>query len=261
LAAPNVRATRDAREAAALQVNYNEARARFEEDSDQKILDEYEEIVAATSIAVINRTPSALFQALHSEDDMSGNFYSLVNARLRRPGTDRFNELRPIVDQAIFPGYYTTIQFAVLTLDGAGLPNYGSCTLALSTKHIQERASVFDGNTLTWVLNEGFAVSTLVELPPGRRAGWADRGKLAVARVSDPPPLDSGHANRLLRRGATSADDDFIEVHIWGELTAFALSEVTLPVPADNVDEVRMSAIDEILSTRGIAVTRSESNP
>jgi len=60
----------------------------------------------------------------------------------------------------------------------------------------------------------------------------------------------------LLQQGATSEDDDFIEVHIWGPMTRRTFERVVLePSPnATRAEKVRLKALKATLDEAGVAV-------
>ena len=68
-------------------------------------------------------------------------------------------------------------------------------------------------------------------MPPGRRATWDQRSRLCVAKLAEAihaGTTPSDFPDLLLHQGATSEDDRFVEVHIWGSLTARTCERVIL---------------------------------
>ena len=68
-------------------------------------------------------------------------------------------------------------------------------------------------------------------LPAGYLSTWADRSKLAVAKLAgkiDAGTPEGDFARILLSRGATSADDEFIELHVFGMMTVRTFEKVVL---------------------------------
>jgi hypothetical protein len=205
-------------------------------------------------MAVINRTPLSLYAALSSQSDISGNFYTQRKARTRIYGSDEFNQLRELVDQAVFPGFHELIRHAALATDDRGLTSYGSCSIWLKAEAIDERASVFDSNTLVWVMKRDPPLSQLFKIEPGHRAPWEDRDRLAVSKLDSGPLLDpsSSFDEILLRQGSNSADDDFVEVHIWEMLTTDSVERFTLPLHPVPDEVAPVAALRELLIQRGL---------
>ena len=260
---PNVRAASSDAEAAALTSHYEEVTEKLADAGLQQIGDEFEEAVAVDSKAVFCRTLSALLQVATSEDDLGVPYYKLIEAGLRKGYSDAISRLRPIVDEAFFPGYYQNIRFAALTLDGSGPPSYGPCAVTIRSRLIANRSSVFDGNTLVVLLQEDARLSQLVTLPPGRRATWSNRGKLALCTFAgqlESHPRSADFPQVLLQASRDALTDQFIEVHIWGPITARAIESVELPKPRDKGEQVYVRAIQQALAEQGVRVVQSEAH-
>ncbi len=121
-----------------------------------------------------------------------------------------------LADEAMFHGYKEDIRFAALTLDMQGLANYGDCYIVLRTEMVAHRATVFEENSTMFMRRHGVLMSEADKLPRGFRATWANRGRLCVAKLFskiDANTTGSEYSKLLVRQGATTADDDFVEVH------------------------------------------------
>jgi hypothetical protein len=167
------------------------------------------------------------------------------------------NRLRPVVDQIMFPNYYRRIQFAALGLADQGLASYGSCAIWLKSDMIENRASVFDSNTLIWLLDKSPRFEEILDVSPGYRATWGDRARLAVAKLA--PLIRHGLSidefdDVLLHRGANTKEDDFIEVHIWGKLTSWTIQSVHLGEGKDDTEHLYLNSIRDILHHQHIPV-------
>jgi hypothetical protein len=98
----------------------------------------------------------------------------------------------------------------ILSLDGLGLSHYGDCALVLRESMIAHRASVFEENSSIFARRWGYEA-----LPPGYRAVWKNRGRVAVAKLADGIEVSSSEKdfpNLLLRCGAVPGEDHFVEV-------------------------------------------------
>jgi len=198
---------------------------------------------------------------LESEGDAAGNYYTLVAAGLRRPGSDTFNELRPIVDQMIFPNYFEHIQYAALSLNDTGAEVYGSCTISLKSALIQQRSSVFETNSLLYMVERGLPIPDALRIPAGLRAPWSARGRLAVAKLWSeirPNATDGGFPSVLISRHPSSKQDDFIEVHIFGGLTTYTIESVQLSSVHNKRERLYVDAIQDICSSMGVPVSRQQ---
>jgi hypothetical protein len=58
----------------------------------------------------------------------------------------------------------------------------------------------------------------------------------------------------LLSEGATTADDKFVEVHIWGPLTMRAFDQVTLTGSSKAYKRVMLKALREMFDTAKVSV-------
>ena len=170
---------------------------------------------------------------LMSEDDVSQQFYRQIDAGLRIPQSDKWNRVRVLADDAVFPQYKEAIRFATLALSNVGLRNYGSCSIVLQTSMIENRSSLLDDNSLLWanrVAAKGDLFS-LQYLPIGCRATWPNRGALATAKIAESDDIAKRLASEdpLIDQGDDNSSDDFLEVHIYGPLTLRAVARVVIP--------------------------------
>jgi hypothetical protein len=143
-----------------------------------------------------------------------------------------------LADEALFPYYKDKIRFAVLTLDEAGLSNFGDCFLVLRTEMIAHRASVFEENSLLFFSKHFAPILGKPHLPHGYRATWDERAMLCVAKLADridDATKPGAYSGILLRQGSTSEEDDFVEVHIWGSMTIRTLERVIFKEPTSKV--------------------------
>lgn len=193
------------------------------------VLQDFERAVN-DSQAVIARGQHEMLRLATSDNEIYGTFYNLIGAGLRLPEGGKWDVLRGIVDSALFPNYKEQIRFAALSLDGVGLSNYGEYSITLRTEMIARRASVFDENSIMFMVHHDIKIADADNLPKGYRAIWSERARLAVAKIS--PKINASteskeYSRLLLQQGATSEEDQFVEVHIWGPLTVRTIDRVT----------------------------------
>ncbi len=190
------------------------------------------EIAASQSIAVTNRS-LAFVSELADEKGIFTTFYKKRDGGMLIPQGSKWDAFRGAADEFFFGQNKDEIRFAALSCNGAGLTNYGECTMVLGEQFIAHRTSVFETNTARFFERGGmFQSGKSPAVPSGLRATWEDRGKLAVAklvtRITN-STTDAEFSALLLSPGATSDDDEFIEAHIFGPLTIRSFSNVTLP--------------------------------
>lgn len=187
-----------------------------------------EEFEAAVrdSKAVIARPMRELDRLSASDQELFPTYYGLLQAEVRLPHGNKWDGLRGIADEALFPGYKQHIRFASLSLDGAGLTRYGECSFVLRETMIGHRASVYEENSAESLKRHRY------ESPLGHRATWSNRAKLCVAKMAGDIESSSRRdqfPSLLLQTGATPEEDRFVEVHIWGPMTMRTVERILLP--------------------------------
>jgi hypothetical protein len=140
------------------------------------------ESTVANSDAVVCRSLSQVLALLSSENALYASFYQLVEMEARRPEDSQVDRARAVADSILFPHFKEHIRFAALSVDGIGVSGpYGQCSMVLKTSSIQERATVFERNSPDFCEQHGLGVDKPV--PPGHRASWQHREKLAAAKL------------------------------------------------------------------------------
>lgn len=226
---PNVYAAADADERAALEQRYLLAQQDAVARGAGAALGDFETETVGTH-AVIARPAGELQRLLTSDNQVYATFYQLLRAGVRLSTGEKWDALRAVADEALFSGYKEQIRFAALSLDGIGVLNYGDCFIVLRTDMIAHRASVFEENSVLFMAHQNIEMSEAHNLPRGYRATWAERGKLCVAKLAakiDAATPPGAYSALLLQQGLTSAEDDFVEVHIWGPMTIRTVEQVT----------------------------------
>jgi hypothetical protein len=251
---PNVAAAGRKEEREALERRYAAGLDAAEKQGAAHTVARFGEAVAASS-AVINKDLDRVLALSSSDDEVLASYGKLLDSGLRLEDTDPLNAQRQTAERLLFPGYDREIIFAALSLDGRGPENYGQVTLVLREEMIVRRASVFEENCLIWMRQRGPA--DFVEwhnLPPGYRATWADRHKVAVAKLGG--KLHAGttrdeFATLLLRSGESTLLDTFVEVHIYGGLTIEAVESMTVQ-PTRAAHRTMLDLLEERLRTHQV---------
>ncbi len=229
----NVLAANESDERAALTRRYDKAKRDAHNRKADAVLQDFESAVAGSK-AVIARYYSEVLRLASSPRQIYGTFYQLVDAGVRLPEGNQWDILRELADTVLFPDYKKDIRFGALSLDGRGLLNWGDCSIVLREAMIGERASVFEENSALFVERQKIKISRDPKLPKGYRAAWQERGRLAVAKLFnriDSTTTPDKYSRILLDPGATSEDDDFIEVHIFGPMTVLTMEQVIVIAP------------------------------
>jgi hypothetical protein len=221
---PNVKAAQVSAEREALERRYRAALRDASSRGAQADVGKFE-TATANSKAVIARPLRELDRLAASDKELFPTFYRLLGEEVRLPHGNQWDRARRIADEALFPGYKEEIRFAALSLDGAGLSSYGDCSFVLRDDMIAHRASVFEENSTVFMKRHAY------EPPAGHRAAWGERGKLCVAKLAGrirPGMPEAQFPGILLRTGTTSAEDDFVEVHIWGPMSLRAVERILM---------------------------------
>ena len=187
----------------------------------------FEEAAGGTR-AVIARSLLDVERLASSPRQLYAGYYQLLDAEVLLPD-EIWGPLRGIADEALFPRYKEKIKFAALSLNDAGVPSYGECSLVLREDRIAHRASAFEGNSA--LLMQEWAYN----LPAGFRATWSQRALLCVAKLARllmPQTTKVEFAGILLHAGATPAEDDFVEVHVYGPMSCRSFERIVYTRPA-----------------------------
>jgi len=196
------------------------------------------------------RSARELDRLLSSAEGLFTTYYNLLEGEVHLPHGNEMDELREMADTKLFPGCRKHIRFAALSLNGAGLPHYGDCSFVFRESMIAHRASAYEENSAYFLKKHEYAP------PPGHRATWEERAKLAVAKHGgdlDAAVTPEQFAGLVLKPGATSKEDCFIEVHIWGPMSIQTVEQVLLTAPSKGGRSVS-KAIRDRLKKEGVKV-------
>lgn len=251
----NVLVAEDSNERGELLNRYNAAKAEALRRGTNTVLADFEKALEA-SVAVIARSESEVLRLATTTKQLYATYYEQLESNIRLPDGDEWDVVREVTDTVLFPKFKREIRFGALSIDGVGVVNYGTCSMALRSEMISHRASVFEENSVLFMKHQNIQVSNPV-LPKGFRAAWNDRAMLSVAKlesVIDPKLLPDEYSKLLLTQGASSADDDFIEVHIWGPISVLTMEKVTITAPSRGPRETILKAVTSKLAAHGVTV-------
>lgn len=226
---PNVEMARDPSERAALEARYQDGlvvAAKAGASVEAGLLDDE---LATHSKAVFTRHSNEVVRLATADRELYATYYEALDGGIRLPHGDKWDVLRRAVDSALFPGFHDRVRFGALTLDERGIRSYGDCDLLARDSMISHRATVFEQNSVTFVVNRGISVGGLNALPGGYRAEWRVRGHLGVAKLAHrlaPGQTQLDFAQMIVFDG-TPETDDFLEVHVYGPMTIRTFEKVT----------------------------------
>jgi hypothetical protein len=233
-----------------LQDRYNKANTEALSRGVNVSVSDFEKAVNK-SYVVINRSITELKRLIGSDFEIYATYYQLSSS-VRIQSGNIWDSRRQSADAIFFTGYHEEIRFASLSLNSIGLSNYGECSWVLRENMIAHRASLFEGNTTLFYMKND--IKDADDVPKGYRAIWADRAKLCVAKLAakiDTTTISAEYSDILLHQGATSADDEIVEVHIFGPMTIRTIEEVTFnPVPTTISKRERRQRLIEIEATK-----------
>jgi hypothetical protein len=201
------------------------------------------------SKAVINRPLAELERLVASDRQLYATYYQRLGAEVQAPDGSAWDSWRRMADATLFPLFEERIRFAALSLDGTGLQSYGECSLVLREELIAHRASVFEDNSAVFLRDRAY------QLASGYRATWDDRSRLGVAKLAPEVHACTAPADfpgLLVQQGATSEEDRFIEVHIWGSISARTCQCAILILKGGKVRRAFRKALRARLVAQGV---------
>lgn len=253
---PNVRAAERVEEREALNKRYQESLQRAASRSYEQVAKDFGTALL-DSQAVIARSLLEADRLVSSDKELYATYYEKIEGGIRLPNGDKWDPLREVAEGALFPFYKKNVRSAALSLDGCGLSNYGECFLVLQNHMIAHRASVFEENCVMFMEKHKILMSEANKLPAGYRATWGERVKVCVSKLVDKLGANTKRdtfPGILLREGKTSEDDSFVEVHIWGPMTARTLERVIVNRLKSRADRVIAAALRERLKKVGVTI-------
>lgn len=252
---PNVRAAERPEEIRALEERLRIAEATAASRGCGPVLADFRRAVRSSE-AVLCRNVSTVMSLISSDDELYASFYQLVGMGARRPAETPVEIQRTLADDMLFPHYQDEIRFAALSLNGRGVPHYGDCSLVLKELPIQDRATVFEENSLYFSMKRDLGLNRYT-LPPGYRARWSRRDELAAAKLESalqPGTQADDFAEVIMKPAAKSEDADFIEVHIYGPLHRRNIARLTARRPRNKADKAILMRVESSLKSIGATV-------
>jgi hypothetical protein len=235
---PNVRYAERSDEVASLEARveaaFASARVRGTEPETAAFL-----LRAGASKAIMNRRLEVLHSWLNDSNPLFISFHQQVRSGARLADDTPWDQQRTSAENTINPNYFSNLSFGALSLDAVGMEYYGPYCVALRDDLIAHRTTVFEENPFEF--NRKHSVISGQMPPPGYRAPWMQRGKLAVSKLGVKilsGMTDADFSDVLLEPRRTKSDCDFIEVHVYGPIHHAAIEHVSGPVPKARADNV-----------------------
>jgi hypothetical protein len=249
---PNMRKAGQAEEATELERRYCLARAAASARGREAIFLAYE-VALADSAAVVCRSLDQVKTLLSSESAVYTSFYRQRSSGARRAEDTPIETQREATDVRMFPSYNEHICFAALSLSGMGVLSYGACCLVLKSTAIAQRASAFWENSVDFC--NRVCPEQTKPIPPGYRAPWPMRARLAAAKAE--PELDAQSTREefsLILLDGTR----FIEVHIYGPFNRESFDRLLFPKASTKADRAMAAAIRDIILKDGLGIKVEE---
>jgi len=229
LLCPNVRKAKDRTEKDALEERYQSSIADADSRGAGSVVREFESQVLAAK-AVMGVTIGKLLPIAKGSQNLFATYYDLIDLKFlaESSGPIDWHTRRPQAEFEMM-GTHKHIEklyYACLSIDGTSLPHYGECTVWLAERMIGHRASLLSENSAV-------AYHRDHKFGPGHRAIWADRAKLCVSKLAwalSSTVQSFQFAQLLMKAGATSIEDEFVEVQILGDMTIKTAERIEIRV-------------------------------
>ncbi|ASF47269.1 hypothetical protein [Methylovulum psychrotolerans] len=228
LGAPNRRLVNQQHEREALEQRYQAAVAEAEQRGVKQALAAFEASITNDSRAIINTSAYFLYGLLDSENQLYANYRQQTASATRKVAELINDRQRCSTESELFGTLAPELLYGALTLDNKGLVSYGKCAMILKDITVRRKATVLEENSYDFVKRHD--IRAFDPLPVGYWTDWPNRAQLAVAKLATRIQSDTkDFASVLLFSNGDRAQDQFIEIHIYGSLDRQAIAEVALP--------------------------------
>jgi hypothetical protein len=245
LGAPNVNIVSTEDEFNALHKRYNDSKEYCSINGTQDVLNLFEKSFNSNAKAIINVNLKTL-DAWIVKSAAYQSYHRAVEEGKRTIANLDDDRKRTIIDSFLYGTYGRDICYATLTLNDVGLESYGNCRVILNDNSIKSRSSTLEENSYNFVATHKINLET-PEIPLGYRSTWHEKLKLAVAKLHkklSTANVEKDFIPMVLTNSGDRKNDDFIEVHIYKNLTTFAISSIFIPVPKKSTDILIVKAIE-----------------
>jgi len=251
---PNVRLASNSVETDALSKRVKDAHESAKARNVESNLEDFGRAVTS-SVAVIARPLSVILDVFGNENHSYVSFKRQVDAGMRSPLDNEYDQVRLQYENALFPNFSEDIIFAALSLTPQGISSFGPYNIVLKEEMISNRATVFEENP--HVFSEKHALLLKDTIPPGFRANWLQRHELAMAKLHSSITKETtakDYPDILQFKGDGASGSDWIEVHIYGTINRNAVKSVAGKVPKVRTDRALWDAVIESAASINVEV-------
>jgi hypothetical protein len=249
----NVREASHAIEKETLERRYNKAIHDAHADGKNALLDEFSHALKDSSAAIAIDL-DCLAGFITKDETLYSSYALMVSGEIRKTASIINDKKRRGIEGFFFGSYANQIRYAALSLRGNGLSSYGLFTLVLKDVAVRTRSTLLEDNSYRFY--DKFRARIPENFPPGYRAVWGDRHKLAVAKLANRITATTPNAefpDILLSSSGDKQTDDFIEVHIYGAFDNAAVETVLgKSKTSSKADKAQLAVIKEKLIQKGI---------
>ena len=246
LGAPNVNIVSTETELTALQGRYDNAMEYAIKSDKVDQLKNFENFFNNNVNGIINLSLHVL-EAWIIQSGAYKSYHRAIGDKLRTIAIPSNDQKRTVLNSVIHGTYGRDMIYAALTLNCQGLTSYGNCSVILDEQAIESRATTLEENSYTLIKTHNLNLEKL-EIPPGYRSNWQNKIKLAVAKLHKKINQDSNEKDfceMILFSDGKRNGEDFIEVHVYKEITNFAIKIIYIPKSNNRREELVIKAIEE----------------
>jgi len=245
LGAPNVNVVSTEIELKALQQRYEEATKYASNNGTEHQLNKFHEFFTKNVNAIINLKLPVLREWIINNSAYK-SYHRSVEEGNRFIAAIKDDQKRSVIDGVFHGSYGKDIIYAALTLNGKGLISYGECGVIIDENAVRLRASILEENSFTFIKAHNLNFENF-EIPIGFRSSWENKIKIAIAKLYKKITLDDENdfCRFLLFSAGNRQTDNFIEVHIYKEITTLAIKHIYLPKPKNKKDELFVKLIEK----------------
>ncbi|MDI1314369.1 hypothetical protein [Prosthecobacter sp.] len=239
-----------------LQLRYAAALANSIKDGSEHRLKAFE-AYAGTSHLTMNRSLAFALE-LADEKGVYSTFYQRRDAGLILPDGGEWDRLREAADSRFFGSKKEEIRFAALSTEGRGLTSYGECTFIPAERFVSHRTSFSEENTAHRLKTRGLPPGGQPLFQPNELADWNNRAQLSVSKSAHqvtPATPDADFPQLILKPGANTDQDEFVEGHIYGPMTIHSFRSISVPVSSSRFKKSVIKGLAEKL--RKLSITTS----
>lgn len=223
----------------------------------ESVARDFEEAMQGTAAIMVRSIHDVI--ALASSNSSFLTFGKSVAANVRNVVDNEYDQVRQSFEANIFPNYSEHIHYSILSLESSGYDCFGEIHCKLKTSMIEKRASLFEENPFKFFAKH--EVLTHQKCPKGFRSTWGNRGVLSVAKLHQKLNAQSSaenYENILFSGNKNSADADYIEVHIYGNINLTNIESMEIKGDCPPSLLACFDAYRDSIQKKGILIKQAE---